>query len=146
MRADIMGSEIRLKKQKWVVAAKRADFQEIGKKFQIDPVIARIIRNRGLTELFQIERYLYGERKDLYDPHLLKDAGKGAEIIRKKIEMHKKIRIIGDYDIDGVEASYILIRALRRCGAGYVNHFSHLLHAFPNKRLLPAAAAFFSFD
>lgn len=117
MRADIMGSEIRLKKQKWVVAAKRADFQEIGKKFQIDPVIARIIRNRGLTELSQIERYLYGERKDLYDPHLLKDAGKGAEIIRKKIEMHKKIRIIGDYDIDGVEASYILIRALRRCGA-----------------------------
>lgn len=117
MRADIMGSEIRLKKQKWVVAAKRADFQGIGKKFQIDPVIARIIRNRGLTELSQIERYLYGERKDLYDPHLLKDAGKGAEIIRKKIEMHKKIRIIGDYDIDGVEASYILIRALRRCGA-----------------------------
>lgn len=117
MRADIMGSEIRLKKQKWVVAAKRADFQGIGKKFQIDPVIARIIRNRGLTELSQIDRYLYGERKDLYDPHLLKDAGKGAEIIRKKIEMHKKIRIIGDYDIDGVEASYILIRALRRCGA-----------------------------
>ena len=84
MWADIMGSEIRLKKQKWVVAAKRADFQEIGKKFQIDPVIARIIRNRGLTELSQIDRYLYGERKDLYDPHLLKDAGKGAEIIRKK--------------------------------------------------------------
>ena len=112
-----MGSEIRLKKQKWVVAAKRADFQGIGKQFQIDPVIARIIRNRGLTELSQIDRYLHGDRKDLYDPHLLKDAEKGAEIIRKKIELHKKIRIIGDYDIDGVEASYILIRALQCCGA-----------------------------
>lgn len=112
-----MGSEIRLRKEKWVIAGKRADFQAIGKRFQIDPVIARVIRNRELTEWNQIESYLYGGKERLYDPHLLKDADHGAKIIKEKIENHKKIRIIGDYDIDGVQATYILLKALTRCGA-----------------------------
>ena len=104
-------------KEKWVVAAKSADFKGIGKRFGIDPVIARVIRNRGLTDLKDIDKYLNGTKEDLYDPHLLKDAEKGAGIIREKILQKKKIRIIGDYDIDGVEAAYILLKALRRCGA-----------------------------
>ncbi len=104
-------------KEKWVVAAKSADFKGIGKRFGIDPVIARVIRNRGLTDLKDIDKYLNGTKEDLYDPHLLKDAEKGAGIIKEKILQKKKIRIIGDYDIDGVEASYILLKALRRCGA-----------------------------
>lgn len=108
---------MRLRKEKWVVAGKRADFKAIGKRFQIDPVIARIIRNRDLTEPEQIEMYLYGGIDSLYDPHLLKDADRGAKIIKEKIENHKKIRIIGDYDIDGVQATYILLKALTRCGA-----------------------------
>ena len=106
-----------MRKEKWVVAAKRADFQGIGQKFGIDPVIARVIRNRGLTDQKEIDRYLNGTKADLYDPHLLKDADKGAQIIKEKILQKKKIRIIGDYDIDGVQAAYILIKALRRCNA-----------------------------
>lgn len=103
-------------KEKWVVAAKHADFQAIGKEFGIDPVIARIIRNRNLVKMDQIRYYLRGRKEDLYDPHLMKDVLKAAQIIRKKIADGKKIRIIGDYDIDGVQASYILLKALRRCG------------------------------
>lgn len=104
-------------REKWVVAAKRADFNGIGARFGIDPVIARIIRNRGVTGDAQIERYLHGGRKQLYDPHLLKDADRAAAILKQKTEQHKKIRIIGDYDIDGVESTYILLRALHRLGA-----------------------------
>ena len=63
-------------KEKWVVAAKSADFKGIGKRFGIDPVIARVIRNRGLTDLKDIDKYLNGTKEDLYDPHLLKDAEK----------------------------------------------------------------------
>lgn len=104
-------------KEKWVVAGKRADFQAIGQKFGIDPVIARIIRNRDITEPDDIRRYLQGGKEDLHDPHLLKDVDKGTDIIKEKIIENKKIRIIGDYDIDGVQATYILLRALNRCGA-----------------------------
>lgn len=103
--------------EKWFVAAKKADFQSIGKKFHIDPVTARLIRNRDVVGDDAIEEYLYGGRKSLNDPHLLKDCGKTAGIIKEKIEESKKIRIIGDYDIDGVNATYILYRGLKRCGA-----------------------------
>ena len=103
--------------EKWFVAAKKADFQEIGKKFRIDPVTARLIRNRDVVGEAAIEEYLYGGRKDLHAPHLLKDCQKTAEIIKQKIEEGKKIRIIGDYDIDGVNATYILYKGLTRCGA-----------------------------
>lgn len=103
--------------EKWFVAAKKADFQSIGKKFHIDPVTARLIRNRDVVGDDAIEEYLYGGRKNLNDPHLLKDCGKTAGIIKEKIEESKKIRIIGDYDIDGVNATYILYRGLKRCGA-----------------------------
>ena len=104
-------------KETWVVAAKKADFQGIGQRFGIDPVVARVIRNRELTEDAQIEKYLYGTKEDLYDPHLLKDVQLGADLIRQKIKEKKAIRIIGDYDIDGVQSTYILLKALRRCGA-----------------------------
>lgn len=104
-------------REKWVVAAKKADFQAIGRRFGIDPVVARIMRNRGLTDLDEMELYLHGGRKDLFDPHLLKDADRAAGIIRQKIQEGKKIRIIGDYDIDGIQSTYILLCALRRCGA-----------------------------
>ena len=102
---------------KWVIAAKKADFNGIGKHFGIDPVIARIMRNRGLTEIGEMELYLHGTREDLYDPHLLKDIDLAAEIILGKIRERKKIRIIGDYDIDGIQSTYILLKGLRRLEA-----------------------------
>lgn len=107
---------IRLK-EKWVVSAKGADFKAIGEHFGIDPVIARIMRNRGLTDLDEMEYYLHGDEKDLIDPHLLKDVDLAAEIILKKVKKQKKIRIIGDYDIDGIQSTYILYCALKRIGA-----------------------------
>lgn len=107
---------IRLK-EKWVVSAKGADFKAIGEHFGIDPVIARIMRNRGLTDLGEMEYYLHGDEKDLIDPHLLKDVDLAAEIILKKVKEQKKIRIIGDYDIDGIQSTYILYCALKRIGA-----------------------------
>ena len=104
-------------KEKWVVSAKKADFQAIGQHFGIDPVLARIMRNRGLTDLQEMNLYLHGTRTDRNDPHLLKDADLAAQILREKIKEKKRIRIIGDYDIDGIQSTYILYCALRRLGA-----------------------------
>ncbi|MCI5493344.1 MAG: single-stranded-DNA-specific exonuclease RecJ [Lachnospiraceae bacterium] len=103
--------------EKWIETRKSGNFTEIGKRHGIDPVIARIMRNRDISTDDQIEEYLHGGIEHLNDPHLLKDADRAAAIIREKIAEGKKIRIIGDYDIDGVNATYILLKALRRCGA-----------------------------
>lgn len=100
-----------------MVAAKRADFDRIGTHFGIDPVIARVMRNRGMTDISEMEIYLHGTGADLHDPHLMKDADRAARIILEKIHSAKRIRIIGDYDIDGIQAAYILLKALRRLGA-----------------------------
>ena len=103
--------------ERWVVAAKRADFAAIGKEFGIDPVIARLIRNRDVQERDEIRRYLYGTVEELASPHLMKDVDKAVEILRNKIKEKKRIRIIGDYDIDGVVSTFILIKGLKRAGA-----------------------------
>ncbi len=103
--------------EKWVVSAKRADFKETAEKFGIDQVTARLIRNRDIVKEEEIRQYLYGTKADFYNPHLLKDADKLVSVLRQKIQERKKIRIIGDYDIDGVSASYILLKGLRRCHA-----------------------------
>ena len=103
--------------ERWVVTAKRADFQSIGERFHIDPVTARIIRNRDVTGEAAIEQYLHGGLKDLYDPWLMKDMKKAVEMIISAVEQKKKIRIIGDYDIDGVMSTYILLTGLCQAGA-----------------------------
>lgn len=103
--------------EKWMVANKKADFKALGKDFGIDQVTARLLRNRNLTSREEIRLFLHGGREDLYDPHLLKDADLLADILLEKIQGEKKIRIIGDYDIDGVMSCYILKSALQRCGA-----------------------------
>ena len=103
--------------EQWFISAKKAVFNGIARHFGISPVLARLMRNRNLTTEEEMRKYLYGSLEDLYEPSLLKDAEKGAGIIKEKILQKKKIRIIGDYDIDGVEAAYILLKALRRCGA-----------------------------
>ena len=103
--------------EKWFVSAKKADFYKIAEKFHISPVTARLIRNRDVIEENEIRQYLYGNLEDLYDPEQMKGAMEAAKILKEKIEQGKKIRIIGDYDIDGVNASYILLQALKKCGA-----------------------------
>ena len=99
--------------EKWMVAAKRADFKGIGERFGIDQVTARIIRNRDVIGEKAIEKYLHGSRKDFYSPWLLKDMEKAVAILQEKIENRNRIRIIGDYDIDGVMSTYILLESLR---------------------------------
>lgn len=103
--------------ERWVVAAKRADFAAIGKEFGIDPVIARLIRNRDVQDKEEIRRYLHGTVEELTSPHLMKDVDRAVEILRNKIKEKKQIRIIGDYDIDGVVSTFILIKGLKRVGA-----------------------------
>lgn len=103
--------------QKWMLINKKADFKQIAEEFGIDQVTARIIRNRDVIEREDIRRFLYGGIEDLHDPHLLKDGDKLVDILVEKIKAQKHIRIIGDYDIDGVMATYILKTALTRVGA-----------------------------
>ena len=106
-----------MKKERWVVSAKRADFQAIADRFGIDPVIARLIRNRDVTGEKEIEEYLFGDLEQLHDPLLMKDMERAADLIAEKIREKKPIRIIGDYDIDGVTATYILLTGLKDLGA-----------------------------
>ena len=101
----------------WMVQTKKADFTGIAKQFGIDPVTARIIRNRGIEGENNINRYLNGTMDALYDPRLMKDMDKAVAILKEKINSKKKIRIVGDYDIDGVCSTYILYNAFLRLGA-----------------------------
>ena len=102
--------------EKWIEIRKGGNFMEMAKKYGIDPLIARIIRNRDIIDEKEIEEYLYGGKEALHNPHLLKDVDKAAEIIAEGIAEKKAMRIIGDYDIDGVNATYILLEGIRRCG------------------------------
>ena len=101
--------------EKWVVTTKKANFQEIAEKFHINQVTARLIRNRDVVGDDAIEEYLNGSLLNLHNPHMLLDCDKAVEILLEKLEEQKKIRIIGDYDIDGVNATVILYKGLRHC-------------------------------
>ena len=102
---------------KWMVYAKKADFKQIASEYGIDQVLARIIRNRDICGSKDIDMYLNGNLNDIHNPHSMKDADKFVDIITKKIEEHKPVRIIGDYDIDGICSIYILFCGLKAAGA-----------------------------
>lgn len=101
----------------WFLTAKKADFEKIGARFGISPVLARLIRNRDIVEEQEIRKFLNGSIAELYDPFLLQDMGKAVEFLIPRIKNGERIRVIGDYDIDGVCASYILVKGLRILGA-----------------------------
>ncbi len=103
--------------EKWVVSAKKADFKKISEQFGIDQVTARIIRNRDVLGEEAIEEYLHGNLEHLHEPKKMKDMERAVSILQEKIQKRKKIRIIGDYDIDGIQSVYILYSALRECRA-----------------------------
>ena len=102
---------------KWFEIRKGADFNKIAEKYGISPVLARIIRNREIIDEEQIQKFLYGSLEEIYDGNLLKDMEKAFSILNEKIRFGKKIRVIGDYDVDGICASYILKRGLTLCNA-----------------------------
>ena len=103
--------------KKWFVSAKKADFTEIGKKFHITPMTARIIRNRDVVGEEQIRKYLHGSTADLYSPWELSGMKEGISLLQQAVACGEKIRVIGDYDIDGVCATYILLTGLKKIGA-----------------------------
>lgn len=102
--------------ENWFVINKGADFRGIGERFHISPVLARLIRNREVIGDEAIDQYLNGGMECLYDPHLLKDADLLCEKLSHAIDCAKKIRIIGDYDIDGIMSTYILYQGIGRVG------------------------------
>ena len=105
------------KMEKWFIANKKADFDAIGKHFGISPILARIITNRGIIGEKNIHEYLFGTINNLYSPYLMKDMEKGINILVNGINESKKIRVVQDYDVDGCMSGYILVTALKRCGA-----------------------------
>lgn len=111
-----------IKEPVWSVYTKRADFFQIGEKYKIDPVIARIIRNRDVTGDKNIEMYLNGDIRYAHEPSLMKNMEKGCLIMKKKLAVGSHVRIISDYDVDGVMSGYILYRGLNRVAEVYQNH------------------------
>lgn len=103
--------------EKWMVAAKKADFDKWAREYGISPVLARIIRNRDITEEAQVSLFLHGSLTDCHSPWLLKDMDKAVEILVSAIEAGMHIRVIGDYDVDGICSAYILTKGLSECGA-----------------------------
>ena len=109
-------SAMAVQKEKWFVASKKADFRAISAKYGIDQVTARIIRNRDITDEKAIAGYLKPELSALYSPHRMKDMDHLVSVLREKIRNKCAIRIIGDYDIDGVQSTYILLKGIKRAG------------------------------
>jgi single-stranded-DNA-specific exonuclease len=103
--------------KKWILINKGADFQKIGESMGISPILARLLRNRELLTREERETFLYGGLDRLHRPHLMKGMQEGACCIKRKIKEKKRIRIVGDYDIDGVMSTYILHSALQQLGA-----------------------------
>ena len=111
------------KKEIWMLQTKRADFNGLAMRLGVSPVAVRIMRNRGLLDEREMRKYLYGTLDDLYDPRQMKGMETAAGIIEKKLIEGKKIRIIGDYDIDGVCSTYILLKGFRRAaGNGRIDY------------------------
>lgn len=102
------------KKEIWMVQTKKADFNGLAARLGVSPVAVRVMRNRGMETGEAMSRYLYGTIDELYDGSLMKDMGKAVEILMEKLKSRKKIRIIGDYDIDGVCSTYLLLTGLKR--------------------------------
>lgn len=111
--------------EKWMVAARKADFEGWSKQFGISPVLARIIRNRDITEPKEVEKFLRGTLEDCYSPWLLKGMEQAVSLIQETVARGGKIRVIGDYDVDGICSSYILSRSLRELGAAVDTAIPH---------------------
>ncbi len=102
---------------KWMVSSKKCDFKQIGEELGIDQVVVRIMRNRDMTDISQMKSFLYGGEELFHSYEYMKDVDKAVDILLDKIDENAKIRIIGDYDVDGIMSTYILWKGLSKCGA-----------------------------
>ena len=115
------------KKTNWVVAAKRADFKKLSERLSIDPVTVRLLVNRDISE-DDMEAFLHPSAEDKYDPILMKDMTKAVEILADAVSSGTSIRVIGDYDVDGIFSTYILVTALQKCGGRVDYDIPHRVH------------------
>ena len=106
--------------ERWVLLRKGADFEAISRRFGISRRLASLIRNREVTGEHEIDRYLNGTIADLHDGMQMKGMDQAVDILREKIESREKIRVIGDYDIDGINAVYILLEGIGEIGRAHV--------------------------
>jgi len=111
--------------EKWFVTTKKADFNHIAAEFGISPVLARIIRNRDIVTEEEVRYFLHGTLEDLHDPYLLKGMKDGSAFLYAAIREKKQIRIIGDYDVDGICSTYVLYHALQLLGASVSYRIPH---------------------
>lgn len=111
--------------EKWFIKNKKADFQAIMKQFKVSEVLARLIVNRNHETMEDIEAYLHPNIKHLHNPLLMKDMKKACDILEQKIKSRAKIRIVGDYDVDGVSSTFVLYTGLKRCGANVDYEIPH---------------------
>ncbi len=114
--------------EKWFVAAKKADFDKWAKEFHISPVMARILRNRDLVTEEEVRSFLQGSLQDCHSPWLLKDMDKAVSLLKEAVEQKVYIRVIGDYDVDGICSSYILAKGLKILGARVDTAIPHRIH------------------
>lgn len=114
--------------EKWFVAAKKADFAKWAEEFGISPVLARILRNRDMTREEEVRKFLNGTLEDCYSPWLLYDMDRAVALLQEAVGRGKRIRVIGDYDVDGICASYILTRGLELLGAKVDAAIPHRIH------------------
>ena len=118
--------------EKWFVTTKKADFNHIAAEFGISPVLARIIRNRDIVTEEEVRYFLHGTLEDLHDPYLLKGMREGSAFLYAAIREKKQIRIIGDYDVDGICSTYVLYHALQLLGASVSYRIPHRIR--PRRR------------
>lgn len=102
--------------EKWFIKNRAGDYKNISRKFKISEFLAKLLINRGITDYKSIEKFLYPTLDKMYSPSLMKDLDKSAEIIKSKIINKKKIRIVGDFDVDGVMSIYVLYTGIKKCG------------------------------
>ena len=128
--------------ERWILATKRADFTGLGKALGVDPVLVRLMRNRGLLTYEEMEDWLHGDLGRLHDPHRLKDVDKAAQIIRRHLSEGNKMMIANDFDCDGISSGYILQSCLEHLGADvYVDTPDRCLDGYGiNRRLIQEAA------
>lgn len=102
--------------EKWFIKNRKGDYRSISKTFRISEFLAKLLVNRGITDYVTIDNFLNPNLDKLHNPSLMKDLNIGADIIKDKILNKKKIRIVGDFDVDGVMSIYILYQGLKKCG------------------------------
>lgn len=116
MHIALQDRKIIMQQEKWIMHSKKADFKQLSEKYGIDQVTARVLINRGVEEA-DIKEFLEPSLENLYSPHELMDLDKGVEMTSFAIENHHKIRVIGDYDCDGINSTFILTSGLKEINA-----------------------------